>query len=91
MISCRQLDEDLGLVDADIEVTVPLIPELEPQHCLWVEKYAPHRYTELLSDEVHIPQIFASIAINNSIIKCHLIKGINLTSIIVICWFHGTD
>ncbi|XP_041363858.1 chromosome transmission fidelity protein 18 homolog [Gigantopelta aegis] len=47
----RTLDEDLGMVeDGDKENVLPLDTP-EPQQFLWVDKYAPRQYTELLSEE----------------------------------------
>ncbi|ESP01463.1 hypothetical protein LOTGIDRAFT_230720 [Lottia gigantea] len=42
----REIDNDLGLDFDNVPETLT-----EPQKYLWVEKYAPRRYTELLSEE----------------------------------------
>ncbi|XP_050392503.1 chromosome transmission fidelity protein 18 homolog [Patella vulgata] len=46
----REIDDNLGLDGLDKENEEPIALS-EPQKFLWVEKYAPCRYTELLSEE----------------------------------------
>ena len=48
----RTLDEDLGIVEVDdLETNQPVVAQGRQQF-LWVDKYAPRHYTELLSEEV---------------------------------------
>ncbi|XP_062956021.1 chromosome transmission fidelity protein 18 homolog [Cynocephalus volans] len=55
----QQLSDTLRSLRPEEEEAQPVgVPEEEPadhqdssQHCLWVDKFMPHRYTELLSDD----------------------------------------
>ena len=55
----RMLDEDSNMEEpAQNEVDTNENDHTPPQHALWVEKYSPRHFTELLSDDVSRSVLF---------------------------------
>ena len=49
---CRSVEQDSPSLFGDSERVEVQEGESTPEHVLWVDKYAPRHYTDLLSDDV---------------------------------------
>ena len=58
IFSSRALEENSDAVeDTENDIHNHMVDDKngEPSHALWVDRYAPRHFTELLSDDVSIP------------------------------------